>query len=106
MRDLEEQFQAQFPAKVDYPDKVGLFYMYQCSAQNVSHEFREDVKAYKLADSVMLTTYVLIIDLQRGVLLDTCRSLKAVTRAYRGFKSLPMRNTWIIGLVFGRLTPS
>lgn len=66
VRDLEEQFQAQFPTKVDHLDQVGLFYMYQCSAQNVSHEFREDVEAYKLADSIMLTTYVLIIDLQRG----------------------------------------
>ena len=66
VRDLEEQFQAQFPTKVDHLDKVGLFYMYQCSAQNVSHELREDVEAYKLANSVMLTTYVLIIDLQRG----------------------------------------
>ncbi|KAI4087378.1 MAG: hypothetical protein LQ339_008912 [Xanthoria mediterranea] len=65
VRDLEEQLQAQFPTKVDYPDKVGLFYLSQCSAQNVSHEFREDVKAYKLADNVMLTTYVLIVDLQR-----------------------------------------
>ncbi len=64
VRDLEEQLQARFPVKVDYLDKVELFYLNQCCGQNVSQEFREDVKAYELADDVMLTTYLPICDLR------------------------------------------
>ncbi|CAO1601806.1 hypothetical protein XANCAGTX0491_005443 [Xanthoria calcicola] len=64
VRDLEEQFQTQYPGKVDYLDKVELFYLGQCREQNVSQEYREDVIAYELADDVMLTTYLLICDLR------------------------------------------
>ena len=106
VRDLEEQLQAQFPVKVDYLDKVELFYLNQCCGQTVSQGFREDVKAYELADDVMLTTYLLICNLRGDGYAGCLQHPESRNESVPWFKSLPMRNPWIIGLVFGRLTPS
>ncbi|KAI4248217.1 MAG: hypothetical protein L6R42_009371, partial [Xanthoria sp. 1 TBL-2021] len=82
VRDLEEEFQAQFPAKADYLDKAELFYLSQCRGRNISQDFREDAEGYKLADDVMLTTYLLVCGLQgdgyAGCLQDPGRRNESV----------------------------
>ncbi|KAL8655273.1 MAG: hypothetical protein Q9226_003114 [Calogaya cf. arnoldii] len=64
VRDLEDEFENQFPAKVDYVDKVNLFYPFQCRGRDISPEYLQDVKGYALADDVMLTTYDLVCELR------------------------------------------
>lgn len=64
VRDLEEEFQAQFPTKADYLDKEKLFYLSQYRGRNISQDFREDAEGYKLADDIILTIYLLVCSLE------------------------------------------
>ncbi|KAL8987082.1 MAG: hypothetical protein Q9169_008727, partial [Polycauliona sp. 2 TL-2023] len=64
VRDLQEEYHLQFPANVDYWDKVNVPLGAQCRSRKIDEDCLESAEGYEITDAYMLTTFRLVCELQ------------------------------------------